>query len=122
MTKRLISLLLALAMLCCAGAASAAVDAEKALKSLSDDDLFILQYYLIKELRSRGLTDSDNSLLSLLEEEEDASGIWVWVTKSGSKYHRDETCGTSVCTRRMTLEEALEEGYSPCQRCNPPIR
>ena len=122
--KRLCALGLILVLLCSLGSATAAVDVEQAMGQLTDDDLFILQYYLLLEMRSRGLEDSDNSLLSLLEggTSTTQSSVMVWVTKSGTKYHRSQTCGSNTCVKQLTLEEALSQGYAPCGRCNPPTK
>lgn len=40
----------------------------------------------------------------------------IYVTKSGSKYHYDETCngGTYYLS---TLEDALKRGLTPCSKC-----
>lgn len=44
----------------------------------------------------------------------------VYVTKSGTKYHR-RSCGYLFESKKsITLKKAVEHGYSPCSRCNPP--
>ena len=44
----------------------------------------------------------------------------VYTTKSGEKYH-DESCRyLKYSQRAITLEKALEIGYSPCSVCKPP--
>lgn len=45
----------------------------------------------------------------------------VYVTDSGSKYHSSGCQYLSRSKNSITLEEAVEEGFSPCSRCNPPI-
>lgn len=50
-----------------------------------------------------------------------ASGdIVVYVTRSGSKYHRDGCSSLSKSKIEITLKEAIEQGYEPCKRCKPP--
>lgn len=44
----------------------------------------------------------------------------VYVTRSGSKYHRDGCSSLSKSKIEITLKEALEQGYEPCKRCKPP--
>lgn len=49
----------------------------------------------------------------------DNSGEIVYVTNTGSKYHRDG-CGYLRSKNEKTLREAVERGYTPCSRCSPP--
>lgn len=44
----------------------------------------------------------------------------VYVTRTGTKYHRDGCGSLSKSKIEITLKEAVEEGYTPCKRCNPP--
>jgi len=43
----------------------------------------------------------------------------VYVTRTGSKYHRD---GCTYLKSRIpiSLRSAKARGYTPCSRCNPP--
>ena len=43
----------------------------------------------------------------------------VYITKSGTKYHRG-TCSYLKSKYEITLGEATSLGYTPCSRCNPP--
>ncbi len=45
----------------------------------------------------------------------------VYVTDSGEKYHSAGCRYLSRSQNSMTLEDAVDNGYSPCSRCNPPI-
>lgn len=118
--KKLISVLMVCMLLSCV-CAHAAVDVEASLKKLSDDDLRILQFYLLQELQARGLKDSDNPLLEMLAGSSAETQL-VYATARGSKYHKDVQCGNAVCTRSLTLKEALAENLTPCSRCNPPAK
>lgn len=42
----------------------------------------------------------------------------VYVTDTGSKYHRDG-CSYLKSKNKMTIQEAEQEGYGPCSRCDP---
>lgn len=43
----------------------------------------------------------------------------VYVTKSGTKYHRDG-CGYLKKSKiPISLEDAEAKGYTPCSKCNP---
>ena len=44
----------------------------------------------------------------------------VYVTRTGSKYHRDGCGSLSKSKIEITLKEAVEAGYDPCKRCKPP--
>ena len=43
---------------------------------------------------------------------------WVWVTRSGSKYHR-EGCSHLTSTRNRVRRESIESTHEPCKTCNP---
>lgn len=43
----------------------------------------------------------------------------VYVTKTGEKYHV-YTCSYLKSCIPITLEDAVEAGYTPCSRCHPP--
>ena len=43
----------------------------------------------------------------------------VYVTNSGSKYHQ-EWCSYLKSSNAISLENAINQGYTPCSRCNPP--
>ncbi|HIQ63350.1 MAG TPA: hypothetical protein IAA66_07150 [Candidatus Avichristensenella intestinipullorum] len=46
--------------------------------------------------------------------------VCVWVPKSGARYHQTSDCSGMQNPAQVTLEEALAQGYTPCQRCQPP--
>jgi len=46
--------------------------------------------------------------------------VTVYVTKSGKKYHVDGCSFLRKSKIPMSLEEAKKEGYTPCEKCNPP--
>lgn len=41
----------------------------------------------------------------------------VWVSKSGSKYHRDPSCSGMKNPSKISKSEALDRGLTPCKRC-----
>ena len=49
----------------------------------------------------------------------DNSNVTVHVTETGSKYHR-KNCTYLSSNIEITLIEAIEKGYTPCSRCDPP--
>ena len=50
----------------------------------------------------------------------ETASVLVYITRTGSKYHRDKCDYLRHSKIKITLEEALEESYSPCSKCNPP--
>jgi len=45
--------------------------------------------------------------------------IIVYITNTGSKYHR-EICNSLRRSKiPVTLEQAIERGYEPCRNCKP---
>ena len=42
---------------------------------------------------------------------------YVWITKTGEKYHRTSHCGNTKNARKVTLQEAQDMGYEACQNC-----
>ena len=48
------------------------------------------------------------------------SGIIVYITETGTKYHRDGCRYLSHSKIAIYLSEAKAQGYTPCSVCNPP--
>lgn len=46
--------------------------------------------------------------------------VTVYVTRTGEKYHRSSCSYLSQSKIAISLEEAIEDGYTPCSRCDPP--
>lgn len=43
----------------------------------------------------------------------------VYITATGSKFHRDGCASLKNSRIKMNRSEAVNEGYEPCKRCNP---
>lgn len=52
----------------------------------------------------------------------DLAKITVWITKSGTKYHRADCRHLRKSGQALSLKDALEKGYEPCKSCKPPTR
>lgn len=53
--------------------------------------------------------------------ERECSGSRVWVTTSGTRYHRRDCLALARSTpRSVTLAEARAAGLKPCDLCEPP--
>lgn len=90
-----------------------ALDWSSFLSTLTDDELISLQEALANELTVRGLSDSASN------ENQTTSEPFVWIPKSGSKYHRNSSCSNMKDPTKVLLTEAIRLGYEPCKRCNP---
>ena len=67
-----------------------------------------------------GLTEQEEQAEPSTESS-DSEEITVYVTDTGSKYHR-ASCGSlwNSC-HEITLSQAVASGYGPCGSCNPPV-
>ena len=49
---------------------------------------------------------------------EDTQGYMVWIpTNGGKRYHSKSSCSGMKNPEQVTLEEAKDRGFTPCQRC-----
>ena len=74
-----------------------------------------------KSCNSENEIDDSNSHYS--EERTDSStevDTTVYVTHSGTKYHRSSCNYLSDSKHEMSLNKAISKGYTPCSRCDPP--
>lgn len=46
-----------------------------------------------------------------------SSGGTVWVSRTGSKYHRSSSCSNMKSPTPMSESEAINAGYEPCKKC-----
>ena len=49
-----------------------------------------------------------------------AKSVTVYITTSGEKYHEKGCSYLSKSAIAVNLNDAKEEGYTPCSRCHPP--
>ena len=47
----------------------------------------------------------------------EVSSNYVYVTATGSKYHKYSTCSNMKHPKKISLSEAKREGYTPCKKC-----
>ena len=71
-----------------------------------------------ENLRLKQYEHSIDSILKGQDYYDDEEEEIVYVTDSGTKYHRS-WCSYLKSSNPITKEEAIEEGYFPCSRCNP---
>lgn len=42
---------------------------------------------------------------------------YVWITSTGSKYHRSSSCSRMRAPRQVSIGEAISMGYGACKKC-----
>ena len=47
----------------------------------------------------------------------DSSEELVWIPNSGTKYHSNPNCSNMKNPAQVTIEEAINRGYSACKKC-----
>lgn len=61
-----------------------------------------------------------NATTSLRSKSDPESDSEVYITRTGSKYHLDECRYLRESKIPISLEDAKEQGYTPCKACDPP--
>lgn len=61
-------------------------------------------------------TPEDIAAAEEARQKQEEHGKHVYITKSGKKYHYCNPCGTGTYYE-ITLQEALNKGYTPCEKC-----
>lgn len=41
----------------------------------------------------------------------------VWIPRTGKRYHRNKACSDMENPREVTIEEAVDLGFTPCGNC-----
>lgn len=75
----------------------------------------------LQRRQGNGSTSNENRQRNTAKAESE-QGQTVYVTRTGSKYHRAGCQYLRSSSRSLDLNEALSAGYSGCSRCRPPIR
>jgi hypothetical protein len=52
--------------------------------------------------------------------ENNADAPFVYITKTGKKYHREYCSSLRKSKIEIKLSEAKRRGYTPCSKCKPP--
>ena len=61
-----------------------------------------------------------NKSLALVPAVKKPSGVIVYVTKTGKKYHRQNCRFLAKSKVALSLDEAKRRGFTPCRVCKPP--
>lgn len=54
------------------------------------------------------------------QDQEKKKEVYVYITKTGKKYHKGNCRYLKKSKIKITLEEACKRGYTPCKVCKPP--
>lgn len=75
-----------------------------------------------KETENKETTDKGNkdNISKDKSDNSNSKEVVVFITKTGSKYHRETCSSLRKSSIESTLEEALGKGLEPCSKCNPP--
>lgn len=52
------------------------------------------------------------------EENKQPAVSYVWITKTGNKYHSIPNCGNTKTATEIPLDSAIAMGYTACKRCH----
>lgn len=42
---------------------------------------------------------------------------YVWISRTGSKYHRTSSCSGMNSPKKISINDAKKRGYTPCKKC-----
>jgi hypothetical protein len=63
-----------------------------------------------------------NRVSAKQKSEERTKTIYVYITKTGKKYHRKDCSYLRKSIEVIRLVKAITRGYTPCSRCKPPAK
>lgn len=66
------------------------------------------------------VSKSDESSGTADKQDKSQDDIIVYITKTGSKYHREGCSSLRSSSIPISLSEAKQKGYEPCKICKPP--
>ena len=63
--------------------------------------------------------DKDSYSITLDNSSSDDEKVeMVWISSSGNKYHSKSTCSGMKSPRQISLDEAIERGFTACKKCH----
>lgn len=74
--------------------------------------------YNIGQAEQQGFNPCPDCEKNVVDNSEDASDV-VYITNTGTKYHRNWCSYLSSSKKAITINDAINKGYSPCSRCSP---
>ena len=73
-----------------------------------------------KKSASKKKTSSKKKSTAKKKSSSSTSTTTVYITKTGTKYHRGDCSYLSKSKISISLSDAKADGYTACSRCNPP--
>lgn len=74
----------------------------------------------LAKAQAESAKQASQQIVSAPSTQVDNQSITVYVTKTGSKYHRDGCQYLRQSRIPISLDNAHAQGYGPCSKCNPP--
>lgn len=74
-----------------------------------------------KDVFTQEIVDKSITFKSMLRREipiDSVQGKKVYITNTGEKYHKSGCFHLRLSRRKVTLNEALNDGYTPCRHCH----
>ncbi len=65
-------------------------------------------------------SSSGSGVIKAPQKQEKKKTVYVYITKTGKKYHKGDCRYLKKSKVKITLEEACKRGYTPCKVCKPP--
>jgi len=63
---------------------------------------------------------SESRAITTHQDQEKKKEVYVYVTKTGKKYHKENCRYLKKSKIKITLKEACKRGFAPCKVCKPP--
>jgi len=64
-----------------------------------------------------GVTSEPNPTPSVTTPEPTPVNNMVWIPRTGEKYHSNSSCGNMKNPTQVSLDTAIQKGYTPCSKC-----
>lgn len=66
---------------------------------------------------SQSTSSSQSSGGSSKGQSANAGMVWIASSGSGARYHKRSNCSNMKNPQQVTLQEAIDAGYTPCKKC-----
>lgn len=118
--KRFLIIIILLLSVCSLAAASALSVTLSRDNSARDNAAAFIDWYNSTEWTSGERATWEAAFAQLSGDSQSDDALVYVASNSGTKYHNDPNCTYLKSATRvsdMTLEEAIEHGYTPCSKC-----
>ena len=90
---------------------TASIPSAEPIPLVGPEDEAVTEGYAEPKQTENPPTDSQEAVIT--------AGTTVYLTKSGSKFHRDGCSSLSKSKIAISYEDAVARGFEPCGRCKP---